>query len=150
MADRLNQLVQSTVEPLGLDLEDVTLTPAGKKRVLAVAVDRDGGVSIDVITQATRALSQALDASDVMGNAPYTLEVTSRGVDRPLELPRHWRRNNGRLVDVTLTDGTRHRGRIAANDDDAVTLTSSAGEQVIALDQVERALVQIELNRKDV
>ena len=57
-------------ELLGFDLEAIELTPAGNKRVLRIALDQDGGVGIDHITEATRALSEELDASDVMGARP--------------------------------------------------------------------------------
>ena len=90
---------------LGLDLEAVDITPAGKRRILRVAVDKDGGVTLDEVAEATREVDRVLDDSDVMGEQPYTLEVTSRGVDRPLTLPRHWRRNADRLVKVTFADG---------------------------------------------
>ena len=80
--------------------------------MLRVAVDKDGGVTLDDVAEATRAVSEVLDESDVMGEQPYTLEVTSRGVDRPLTLPRHWRRNADRLVTVTLTAGEQVTGRI--------------------------------------
>ena len=94
------------------------MTPAGKRRVLRVAVDKDGGVTLDDVAAATREVSRVLDESDVMGEQPYTLEVTSRGVDRPLTLPRHWRRNLDRLVKVTLDDGATLEGRIVAASDD--------------------------------
>ena len=123
MGGRLEQLAERCVTALGLDLEAVELSQAGKRRVLRIAVDADGGVPIESITEATRELSKALDASDVMGAQPYTLEVTSRGVDRPLTLPRHWRRNVGRLVVADLADGSRVKGRITAADEDAVDLT---------------------------
>ena len=71
----------------GLDLEAVEVTPAGRRRVLRVAVDKDGGVTLDDVADATREVSRVLDATDTMGEQPYTLEVTSPGVDRPLTLP---------------------------------------------------------------
>ena len=111
--DRIDAAVADPLGALGLDLEAVELTPAGKRRMLRVAVDRDGGVTLDDVADATREVSEALDDADVMGEAPYTLEVTSRGVDRPLTLPRHWRRNHDRLVKVTTTDGETLTGRIA-------------------------------------
>ena len=103
-------LITDPLLPMGLDLEAVELTPAGKRRVLRVAVDKDGGVTLDDVAEATKEVSRLLDDSDVMGEQPYTLEVTSPGIDRPLTLPRHWRRNEGRLVKVTTHDGDdRHR-----------------------------------------
>jgi len=145
-----DRIVASLTEPLqglGLDLEAVEITPAGKRRVLRVAVDADGGVTLDHVADATREVSRVLDDSDVMGDQPYTLEVTSRGVDRPLTLPRHWRRNATRLVRVTLTDGSAVTGRVTSSTDDAVTLDVDGSAREVALDDVAKALVQVEFNR---
>jgi ribosome maturation factor RimP len=145
-ASRIESELTGPLADLGLDVEAVELTPAGKRRVLRVAVDRDGGVTLDDVAEATREVGRVLDASDVMGEHPYTLEVTSRGVDRPLTLPRHWRRNRGRLVKVTRADDSL-TGRVTASDDDAATLEVSGSEHRVRYDEVERALVQIEFNR---
>ncbi len=149
MDPQLATLVDECVSALGFDLEAIELTPAGNKRVLRIAVDRDGGVGIDHITEATRALSEELDASDVMGSQPYTLEVTSRGVDRPLTHPRHWRRNAGRLVRLRLADDSSIDGRIGESDDEGVVIEGRTASQRLAYDQITTALVQTELNRKD-
>ena len=94
----------------GLDLEDVQVTPAGKRRLLRVVVDQDGGVGLDSVATVSTAVAAALDDSDVMGGSPYVLEVTSPGVDRPLTQPRHWRRARSRLVEATVAeDGSRDR-----------------------------------------
>lgn len=149
MTESLENLVEATVTALGFDLEALDLTPAGNKRVLLIALDRDGGIGIDHIIDATRALSEVLDSSDVMGEEPYTLEVTSRGVDRPLTLPRHWRRNEGRLVRLRLgDDDSSVDGRIGASDDTGVDIVGRATTRY-SYDQINSALVQIELNRKD-
>ncbi len=103
--DRIEAELADPLRALGLDIEAVEITPAGKRRILRIAVDKDGGVTLDDVAEATREVNRVLDESDVMGEQPYTLEVTSRGVDRPLTLPRHWRRNAGRLVKVTFADG---------------------------------------------
>ncbi|WP_344711956.1 ribosome maturation factor RimP, partial [Aeromicrobium flavum] len=93
--DRISSLLEPVTSSLGLDLDEVELVGKAERRRLLIAVDRDGGVGIDQVAEATRAISAALDESDVMGESPYTLEVASRGVDRPLVSPRHWRRNAG-------------------------------------------------------
>ncbi len=133
---------------LGLDIEAVEITPAGNRRVLRIAVDKDGGVTLDDVADATRAVNGVLDESDVMGVQPYTLEVTSRGVDRPLTLPRHWRRNADRLVKVTLEDGSTETGRILASTDDQVTLEVAGDPRDVAYTAITKALVQIEFNRR--
>ena len=103
---------------------------------------------------ATRAINDILDdeTSEVMGQLPYTLEVTSRGVDRPLSLPRHWRRNAGRLVKVTLVEGGVVTGRIGASDEEQVTLTVEDGAEPVSRSvlyaDIEKALVQIEFKKK--
>jgi ribosome maturation factor RimP len=146
--DRIEAELVDPLRMSGFDVEAVEVTPAGKRRVLRVAVDKDGGVTLDDVADATREVSRVLDESDVMGEMPYTLEVTSRGVDRPLTLPRHWRRNADRLVRATLTDGTDLTGRIVASDDTAATLDVDGQEREVAYADVAKALVQIEFNRK--
>ena len=120
--DQILQELSTTLGALGLDVEAVELTPAGKRRVLRIAVDGDDGVTLDDVAGATKKVSEVLDASDVMGEQPYTLEVTSRGVDRPLTLPRHWRRNTDRLVKVTTTGGETVTGRLVGSPHEPATL----------------------------
>ncbi len=146
--DRIADELAGPLLELGLDLEAVELTPAGKRRVLRVAVDQDGGVTLDDVAEATRRVDEVLEASDVMGQHPYTLEVTSRGVDRPLTLERHWRRNVDRLVRVTLHEGEPVTGRILAAGPDAVELDVDGTTTTLAYADVARALVQVELNRR--
>lgn len=148
ITDRLVGLLAAPVEALGLDLEAVDLTKAGKRSVLRIAVDKDGGVDMDDIAEATKAVSDALDDSPLMGEQAFTLEVSSPGVDRPLTLPRHWRRNETRLVKVSLTDGGTLEGRIVATDEDGATVETADGEQRVAFDSVARAKVQIEFKRE--
>lgn len=167
--DHLTGLIGPTVHALGLDLDDLELTTAGRRRVLRVVVDRDGGVSLDEIADATRAVSKELDAGDALGDQPYTLEVTSRGVDRPLTSPRHWVRNIGRLVEVARVDGTVLTGRVTGADDTGADLAVTAADdradrrgrnravdgaddlppQRVPYTEVRRALVQVEFARKE-
>jgi len=147
--DRIEAELIDPLRAFGVDVEAVELTPAGKRRVLRVAVDKDGGVTLDDVADATREISRVLDEeSDVMGEHPYTLEVTSRGVDRPLTLPRHWRRNADRLVKATLADDETVTGRILTSTDDSVTLDVDGTQREIPYAEITKALVQIEFNRK--
>lgn len=152
--DRVEAELTAPLQALGLDLEALELTPAGRRRVLRVAVDQDGGVTSDDLAEATKVVSDTLDSSDVMGEQSYTLEVTSRGVERPLTLPRHWRRNTDRLVTVTHGDDSQVTGRIVDSDDESAHLRVESGERQgetveIVFADVRRALVQIEFNRKE-
>jgi len=146
--DQIEQELATPLRALGLDVEAVELTPAGKRRVLRIAVDGDDGVTLDDVAEATKRVSEVLDASDVLGEQPYTLEVTSRGVDRPLTLPRHWRRNADRLVKVTTTDDETLIGRIVGSDDTGATLDIDGTRSEVAYTDVAKALVQVEFNRK--
>jgi ribosome maturation factor RimP len=146
---RLAEVLEPVVAGAGYDLEDVVVTPAGKRRLLRVVVDRDGGVSLDDVADLSRATAEALDASEVMGAQPYVLEVSSPGVDRPLTEPRHWRRAAGRLVKVALRDGTSTTGRVLETTDTAVTL--DAGGSRVTLDHaaIARGSVEVEFGRPD-
>ena len=150
--DVIEQELVTPLGALGLDVEAVELTPAGKRRILRIAVDGDHGVTLDHVADATKLVSEVLDTSPAvlaaMGEQPYTLEVTSRGVDRPLTLPRHWRRNADRLVKVTTTDGQTVTGRIVGSDDTVATLDIDGTRSEVAYTDVAKALVQVEFNRK--
>lgn len=146
--DRLAEVITEPLATVGLDVEAIELTPAGKRRMLRVAVDRDGGVTLDDVAEATKEVSRLLDETDVMGEQSYTLEVTSPGTDRPLTLPRHWRRNADRLVKVTRTDGTTLVGRIQAADDDGVDLDVDGTGQRLDYGTVAKAKIEIEFNRR--
>jgi ribosome maturation factor RimP len=101
VATRLAGVIGPVVDAAGYDLEELVVTPAGRRSVVRVVVDRDEGVTLDDVAEVSRAVSTALDEDDAeFGGASYVLEVTSPGVDRPLTEPRHWRRNTGRLVAV--------------------------------------------------
>lgn len=131
-AARLSRLLEPVLHALDLDLEGVRVSSAGRRRVLRIVVDADGGVSLDDIAVASRELSARLDGSAEMGEQPYTLEVSSPGVDRPLTEPRHWRRAVGRLVEVRLAGQADHHnggngdyvagGRVIATSEKGITL----------------------------
>lgn len=144
ITDRLAELLTGPVGSLGLDLEAVDLSRAGKRSLLRVAVDKDGGVDMDDIAEATREVSRLLDDSGAMGERPYTLEVSSPGVDRPLTHPRHWRRNVHRLVKVNRPEGEPITGRIRSSDETGVVLDVDGTEQRVEYADITRAKVQVE------
>ena len=146
--DRLAGELTGPIGQLGLDLEAVDLTNAGKRRVLRVAIDKDGGVTMDDIADATREVSRVLDETNLMGQQAYTLEVSSPGVDRPLTLPRHWRRNTGRLVKVVLDEGDPVTGRIAETDDTGAVLDVEGADHRVEYAAVKKAKIQIEFKKE--
>ena len=146
VADELRARLTPLVERTGYDLEDVVVTPAGKRRLVRLSVDKDGGVTLDECAEVSREVSAALDTFDeLLGSQAYTLEVSSPGVTRPLALPRHWRRNVGRLVRVTRTDGSRVEGRVTASDDVAVDLEVDDAPITVPYADVSKAMVQVEM-----
>jgi ribosome maturation factor RimP len=148
--DRLVDTLRPAVEGAGLDLEDVEVTPAGRRRLVRVVVDKDGGVTLDDIADTTRLLSRRLDEDDdVMGEASYTLEVTSPGTDRPLTAVRHWRRNIGRLVKVTRQEGEPVTGRIVEAGDSSARIDVDGTAHDVDYAEVRKARIEVEFNRKE-
>ena len=148
MSDARTKQVEDLVEPIvaghGADLEFVTIRAAGRRTVVVIAVDADGGVQLEDIAEYSREISEALDESGVMGESPYTLEVTSPGVHRPLTLPRHWRRAQGRLVRIQMTDGSTVTGRIVSGGERAAIVQEGDHQREVAFDDVLKAVVQVE------
>lgn len=140
--------VRAVVEAAGYDLEDLTVSRAGRRDVLRVVVDRDGGVDLDAVAEVSRQISKQLDEHDgEFDSPPYTLEVTSPGVDRPLTQPRHWRRNVGRLVTVTA-GGTGLTARIAAADESGVRLKTDDGPRDWQYPQLGPGRVKVEFGKQ--
>ena len=145
--ERVRSVVEPVVRAAGLDLEDVVLSAAGRRRMLRVVVDGDQGAPMDVVAEVARSVSDALDSSDVMGGQPYVLEVSSPGVDRPLTAPRHWRRSVRRLVKVDLSGGGELTGRVESADDEGADLLVDGDSRRVHYSDVSRAKVQIEFSR---
>jgi ribosome maturation factor RimP len=150
---RIADVIRPVVAAAGMDLEAIRVSAAGRRRLLRVVVDSDGGVSLDDAATISRQLSAALDAVAVMGDFPYTLEVSSPGVDRPLTDPRHWRRAVGHLVQVSVTEagvsgisgvsGT-ISGRIVTADSDGVTLDVGGSRHRFGYPALGAGAVQVE------
>jgi ribosome maturation factor RimP len=146
---RVLAVLEPVVAATGHDLEELSVTAAGRRRLVRLIVDRDGGVPLDSVAEVSRAVSEALDDSDCMGGAPYVLEVTSPGVDRPLTEPRHWRRNLHRRVRAVLRDGGEMTGRVCDVGDDAVVLDVEGTQRSVKLSKVARGEVQVEFRRTE-
>ena len=144
---RLAELIEPVAAAAGLDLESVRMSVAGKRRLLRIVVDGDHGVSLDDAADVSREISAMLDEGNALGEVPYTLEVSSPGVDRPLTEPRHWRRGVGRLVKVKVAGEGTVEGRILAADADGVTLELAEGERRFELGELGAGAIQIEFGR---
>ena len=140
-------VIRPVIAAAGMDLESVRVSAAGRRRLLRVVVDSDQGVSLDDAAAISRKLSAVLDGAPVMGDFPYTLEVSSPGVDRPLTDPRHWRRAVGRLVQVTAADVGPISGRVLAADADEVTLDVGGDRRRFGYAALGAGAVQVEFGR---
>lgn len=148
--ERVVELIADLVRDRGYDLEDVKVIAAGKHSAVRIMVDREAGVDLDALPVLSREISDAFDAVTDFGEAPYTLEVTTPGIDRPLTQGRHWRRARGRKVRIELADAELV-GRIGELDGESITVViTEAGvltTRSIALSDVVEAVVQVEFSR---
>jgi ribosome maturation factor RimP len=116
--------------------------------VVRVLVDTDGGINLDDVAVVSREISAALDSAEEAGGevlaGEYQLEVGSPGVDRPLTLPRHWRRNVSRLVAVNG-----RTGRVTSADDNGIVLDVDGKPQELTYAELGPGKVQIEFKRMD-
>ena len=118
---QIQEFLTPIVERAGARLEEVKVSPQGKHRLLTVLVDHDDRhLTLDEVTELSKAISTALDTNPVVGESAFTLEVSSPGIDRPLTKLRHFRKNIGRLVTITLITGEKFTGRIDAVESEPV------------------------------
>lgn len=150
--DSVAVVLTPAVQAVGLVLEGVTISPAGKRRVVRVTVDlpddRVGALPLDDVADVSRSIAATLDATDVLGGSPYVLEVSSPGVDRPLTQPRHWRRARTRLVSVTVGENEL-TGRVLSVDDDGVTLDVDGTDRHLVWADVGTGRMQVEFTHRD-
>ena len=125
---------------LGFYLEDVTITSAGRRSMLTVIVDGDTHLSLDQVTSATKAIGEIVESIQSLGETPFTLEVTSPGLDRPLTKVRHWQKNINRLVKVVLQDGSEIKGRI----NEVNEANSVVSEIKVNYSDIKRATLEVE------
>ena len=146
--ERVLGVIEPVVNEAGYDLEDVGISRAGRRYLVRVLVDTDGGINLDGVAVVSREISSALDEAEENGDevlpGEYQLEVGSPGVDRPLTQPRHWRRNRTRLVSVNgLT------GRVIDVDNEGIVLDVDGAPRSLKFDELGPGKVQIEFKRMD-
>jgi ribosome maturation factor RimP len=141
--EQVTAAITPIIESLGFYVEDIAITAAGKRSMLTVIVDGDTHLSLDQVTVATKAISEIVENLPTLGNNPFTLEVTSPGLDRPLTKPRHWQKNKDRLIKIILNDGKEITGRIKDSTQSSVTID----EQVINFADIKRATLEIEFKQ---
>ena len=140
----LNEDISAAIRPIieasGNYLEELTITSAGKVKILTVIVDSDSHLNLDQITAVTKEISEVIETLEELGDSAFTLEVTSPGIDRPLTKPRHWRKNFDRLVKITMTSGNDIQGRIG----EATETNVLVGDQKVSFEDIKRAVLEIE------
>jgi ribosome maturation factor RimP len=136
----ISAAITPALEALGFYLEDVTIISAGRRSMLTVIVDSDTHLSLDQVTSATKAIGEIVESVQSLGETPFTLEVTSPGLDRPLTKVRHWQKNINRLVKVVLLDGLEIKGRIK----DVNEVSATIDEKNISYSDIKRATLEIE------
>ncbi|MBT0773916.1 hypothetical protein KIH74_33540 [Kineosporia sp. J2-2] len=150
-ADGVRALAEPLAAEAGLVVENVTITPAGKRRVLRVTVDLPetelGGVPMESVAVASQAISEALDSSNVMGGTPYVLEISSPGATRPLTERRHWMRARRRLVRTLAPAGASEQtGRLTDVTDAGIELD---GERTVPWEQITGGRIELEFGHPD-
>ena len=151
LVQTIQEALTPALESAGFFLEEVQVTSAGNRRIVTCIVDGEKGLNLDEVTSASREIAALLEEAPFMGETAFTLEVTSPGVDRPLTLPRHWKKNVTRLVRIVLLNGEVVTGRITGSADSSVNLVAEgkvAKEINVQFNDVKRAVVEIEFNRK--
>lgn len=152
LSEKITEFVQPAVEKAGFFLENVHVVSPGKHRIITCIVDGQSPLNLDQVTSVSREISELLDVADFMDDSPFTLEVTSPGVDHPLTLARHWQKNLNRLVKVVKLDGSAVNGRITSIEELHVLLIEDIKgkpkEHTVQFSDIKRATIEIEFNRK--
>ena len=95
--EKVRLLAENIAAPMGLAIESVELKGSGRSRVLRVIIDKEAGVGLADCEAVSKELSAVLDVEDFVPG-PYSLEVSSPGMDRPLTNPADFKRQIGKLV----------------------------------------------------
>jgi ribosome maturation factor RimP len=148
---RARGTAESVCITMGVDLEDCSIKQAGRREVLTVIVDKDGGIDLDEIARISFAISEELDAIEELEEHPFVLEVSSPGTDRPLTEIRHWCRAISRLVNVSFVgDRDDLLIRVQEVEGDLVSGTDAKENAVsLRVPEVDKAVIQIEFNREE-
>ena len=138
--DEISAAIRPIIEATGNYLEELSITSAGKVKILTVIIDSDAHLNLDQVTAVTKEISEVIEALPELGDGAFTLEVTSPGLDRPLTKPRHWRKNLDRLVKIIMTSGQEITGRIG----EVTETTVLVDLEKVSFEDIKRAVLEIE------
>ncbi|MEY2672631.1 MAG: hypothetical protein RLZZ508_508 [Actinomycetota bacterium] len=145
MASDLRKELVPHLSDSGLILEEVVIRKAGRRLLVQITLDSEEILNLDDIAAGSRLIDQTIEEENLLGDSAFTLEVSSRGVDRPLTHPRHFRKDIGRKVEITTADGT-FTDRIKAVDGDEISFES---HDSLNVSKIKNAIVQIEFKKLD-
>ena len=138
--EEISAAIRPIIEATGNYLEELSITSAGKVKILTVIIDSDTHLNLDQVTAVTKEISEVIEALEELGDGAFTLEVTSPGLDRPLTKPRHWGKNLDRLVKIIMTSGQEVTGRIG----EATETTVLVDSQKVSYEDIKRAVLEVE------
>lgn len=140
----VTELIDATIQALGLDLWGVELLQQGKYSLLRIYIEREEGVTIEDCEKVSRQVSALMDVEDPIAGE-YTLEVSSPGMDRPLFSIEHYSQYVGSEVDLKLRrplDGRRKfKGQIIKVSGDIVGLLVEGSEYDLEFSDIEKASI---------
>ena len=140
----ITELIDTTIQALGLDLWGVELLQQGKYSLLRIYIEREEGVTIEDCEKVSRQVSALMDVEDPIAGE-YTLEVSSPGLDRPLFRIEHYSQYVGSEVDLKLRrplDGRRKfKGQIIKVSEGIVGLLVEGFEYDLELSDIEKASI---------
>ncbi|SEJ48826.1 ribosome maturation factor RimP [Demequina mangrovi] len=149
ISSRIIELAAPAAEAVGLVVEGVDVTAAGKRSRVLVTVDLPetevGSADLDKVAEASRTIGAALDEANVP-STPYVLEVSTPGTDRALTERRHFLRARTRLVEIRLADRS-VTGRVQDVDGDTVVLDVDGELQQVPLGEISEGRIVVELKR---
>lgn len=126
-------------------LEEVDIRKAGRRLLVQISFDSENVLNLDDIASVSRKVDHIIEDENLLGDRAFTLEVSSRGIDRPLTHIRHFRKNVSRMVEVSTDDET-FIDRIKSVDG---TTIEFEGHSSLELSAIKNAIVQIEFKKLD-
>lgn len=128
MEDRILDMLTPIADEIGVDVLKVSLGGGDHQQLLRVIVDKAGGVPFDNVERISRALSLQLDAEDLI-RGRYRLEVSSPGLDWPLQSDADFRRHAGEMLRVCFEDGSNLTGENLGPCEDGVRIRDADGNE---------------------